>query len=144
MELIKEKAIFVLRGGGSSGKTETLLRLCHLLSVISDTFAIERYSEWTHDCYGAFYFGNKAVCVGTAGDNKGEIEGNIEFFRKKKASVIFTAVQIKSGRNNNFDKQLYDFAQSKKYQIVNLEKKDYKTNAEAAYELFKKSFLQEE
>lgn len=137
MKINNSRKIFILKGSESTGKTETLLRLCSILYGVSDSSSLQRYCKWTSDCHGIFVFDNTTICVATAGDNKEEIDENLKFFNEHNPTIIFTAL-LSSKRKNNNEKKLEDFARYKKYESEIINKSKRKTNAQEAMGLFNK------
>jgi hypothetical protein len=131
-----KKSITVIQGTSDLGKTETLNVLIDLLSCVVYDYEIKKYNEWTNDRRAVFNVGGNKICVCTAGDNEEEANRNIDFIKKNKATIVFTACHNTNAISRSVVKE---FSEQSGYDFI-IEKKE--DNSQESRRLATKFFIQ--
>jgi len=116
-----KKTLYALQGTADLGKSETLNILIDLLTSVAYTYTIEKYNEYTNDRKAVFKIGDSKICVYTAGDNEEESKKAVEFFKKNKANLAFTACHNTSSTSRAV---LKDFSNENGYEFLIEQKQD--------------------
>ena len=85
---MKPKYIIALSGRGSIGKTRTLRMVIDMLNGVELTYE-------KHDIRTTCHYHGKTICVTTPGDNKWEINKNIDYINAHPCDVAIMATRTR-------------------------------------------------
>lgn len=108
------KKIIALYRRGNTGKTHTLNHLITLLDKSKDVYSV----DFAKDRRVSISYGNTKIAVTTWGDNRSEIEKNINFSEEKGCDILVTATRTRGGSSRT----LNDYAQKNGIEIIWIEK----------------------